>query len=341
MLGQPTSAPARHIVLTDPMGSKAFLWADRSVEELYRSLKDAPARKELEDMLVVRQLVAELEAKTHATIRPTGGSARFYALLQRLTTMLDIVMDSWHVAPLRLRITNLTDMLDSRLLLDDKDSTSSILCTAKMRTVVSDRLQKNVELTTRKFSGRGNDKDDEDSRGKATTRGKRGGGNRKRASASHADTPKQRRSPTQERERDHERSRARHPTTGGDNSGAKRGAAAQVGGSATAANEARAASWRKATSSPVPSPQPGPVLSRSWPPPLRTRHTHLLHIARAGCSSILDFHRCKSPGAVLDTTRHQVRLASWSSPPFYTRTKVGVCGLPGFRSGQNSGGSHH
>jgi hypothetical protein len=142
--------------------------------------------------------------------------------------MLDIVTDSWHVATLRLHITNRNEMLDSRLLLDDDDS-NRMLCTNKMRSLVSDRLQKNAELTTRKLSGRGqDDKDDKDGRGKA--RGNRGGGNHKRNSAPHADTPKHRRSPTPERERGRELSRARPPPTGGDNSDAKRGAAAHGGG---------------------------------------------------------------------------------------------------------------
>ena len=115
--------------------------------------------------------------------------------------MLDIITDAWHVAPLRLRITNRTDMLASLLLLDDEDNSTSMLCTPKMRTLVLDRLQKNAEHTTRKLSGRCNDKDDEDGKGRATTRGKRGGGPGARASASHADPSLHRRSPSPERER--------------------------------------------------------------------------------------------------------------------------------------------
>jgi hypothetical protein len=145
-------APARHIVLTDPEASNSFLWADQSLQELYGDIKNTPNRKQLADMLVVRQLAAEFDAEARATIRPTSCSARFYALLQRLNTMLDIVKDSWHVASLRLHITNRNEMLDGRLLLDE-DDTTRMLCTDNMRTLVSDRLQKNAELTTRKFTG--------------------------------------------------------------------------------------------------------------------------------------------------------------------------------------------
>jgi hypothetical protein len=53
--------------------------------------------------------------------------------------MLDIITDAWHVEPLRLRITNRTEMLASRLLLDEENDTTDMLCTNKMRTLVLDR----------------------------------------------------------------------------------------------------------------------------------------------------------------------------------------------------------
>jgi hypothetical protein len=234
--------PARHVLLTDPERSPKFLWTDRTLESLYRNLDEA-ARQELVDVLVARQLGVEVAAEAHATIRNTSGTARFYALLQLLTTMLDIITDAWHVAPLRLRLTNLTDMLASRLLLDEENDTTDMLCTNKMRALVLDSLQKNAEHTTRKLSGRGNDKDDEDGKGRPTTRGKRGGagGTRTRAPASRANPPRHCRSPSPERERGRERSRARQSSTagnnggarrgaGGDNNGARRGAAAHGGG---------------------------------------------------------------------------------------------------------------
>jgi hypothetical protein len=191
--------------------------------------------------LPLRQLAVEVAAEAHATIRNTSETARFYALLQRLTTMLDIITDAWHVSPLRLRLTNRTYMLASRLLLDEENNTTDMLCTTKMRALVLDHLQKNAEHTTRKLSGRGNDKDDEDGKGRPTMRGKRGGGTRTRASASHADPPRHRRSPSPERERGRERSRDRQSSTagdnggarrcaGGDNNGARRSAAAHGGG---------------------------------------------------------------------------------------------------------------
>jgi hypothetical protein len=191
---------------------------------MYRNLGEAD-KQEFVDVLVARQLAVEVAAEAHATIRNTGGTARFYALLQRLTSMLNIITDAWYVAPLRLNITNRTDMLASRLLLDEEDNTTDMLCTDKMRSLVLDRLQKNAEHTTRKLSGRGNDKDDGDGNGRRTTRGRRGGGGtRTRAPAPRADPPRTRRSPSPERERGRERSRARQSSTAGDNGGARRGA---------------------------------------------------------------------------------------------------------------------
>jgi len=216
--------PPRHVALIDAETSYRFLWTDRNLESLSRNLDEA-ARQELVDVLVARQLAVDMAAAAHATIRNTSGTARFYALLQRLTAMLDIITDAWHVAPLRLNITNRTDMLASRLLLDEQDNTTDMLCTDKMRSLVLDRLQKNAEHTTRKLSGRGNDKDDGDGNGRRTTRGRRGGGStRTRAPAPRADPPRTRRSPSPERERGRERSRARQSSTAGDNGGARRGA---------------------------------------------------------------------------------------------------------------------
>ena len=217
--------PPRHVALIEAETSYRFLWTDRNLESLSRNLDEA-ARKELEDVLVARQLAVDMAAAAHATIRNTSGTARFYALLQRLTAMLDIITDAWHVAPLRLRISNRTEMLASRLLLDEADNTTDMLCTNRMRSLVLDRLQKNAEHTTRRLSGRGNDKDDEDGNGRRTTRGRRGGagGTRTRAPAPRADPPRTRRSPSPERERGRERSRARQSSTAGDNGGARRGA---------------------------------------------------------------------------------------------------------------------
>ena len=186
---------------------------------MYRNLGEAD-KQEFVDVLVARQLAVEVAAEAHATIRNTGGTARFYALLQRLTSMLNIITDAWYVAPLRLNITNRTDMLASRLLLDEQDNTTDMLCTDKMRALVLDRLQKNAEHTTWKLSGRGNDKDDEDGNGRRTTRGRRGGG----GARTRADPTRTRRSPSPERERGRERSRARQSSTAGDNGGARRGA---------------------------------------------------------------------------------------------------------------------
>ena len=224
-LGQTPPEPPRHVLLTDPLSSYKFLWTDRVLEGMYRNLGEAD-KQEFVDVLVARQLAVEVAAEAHATIRNTGGTARFYALLQRLTSMLNIITDAWYVAPLRLNITNRTDMLASRLLLDEEDNTTDMLCTDKMRSLVLDRLQKNAEHTTRKLSGRGNDKDDGDGNGRRTTRGRRGGagGTRTRAPAPRADPPRTRRSPSPERERGRERSRARQSSTAGDNGGARRGA---------------------------------------------------------------------------------------------------------------------
>ena len=223
-LGQTPPEPPRHVLLTDPLSSYKFLWTDRVLEGMYRNLGEAD-KQEFVDVFVARQLAVEMAAEAHATIRNTGGTARFYALLQRLTSMLNIITDAWYVAPLRLKITNRTDMLASRLLLDEQDNTTDMLCTDKMRSLVLDRLQKNAEHTTRKLSGRGNDKDDGDGNGRRTTRGRRGGGStRTRAPAPRADPSRTRRSPSPERERGRERSRARQSSTAGDNGGARRGA---------------------------------------------------------------------------------------------------------------------
>jgi hypothetical protein len=131
-LGQTPPEPPRHVLLTDPLSSYKFLWTDRVLEGMYRNLGEAD-KQEFVDVLVARQLAVEVAAEAHATIRNTGGTARFYALLQRLTSMLNIITDAWYVAPLRLNITNRTDMLASRLLLDEQDNTTDMLCTDKMR----------------------------------------------------------------------------------------------------------------------------------------------------------------------------------------------------------------
>ena len=63
-----------HIILTNPEESNAFLWADRTLESPFLCIKNTPDLKQLEDMLIVWQLAAELDAEARAAIHLTNSS---------------------------------------------------------------------------------------------------------------------------------------------------------------------------------------------------------------------------------------------------------------------------